>query len=98
VGTTICQMLDLEQVRLTSISPEGKDKLTRVHPLILKFEQGEILLPKHELSWRHRFESELLGWTGHKREPCDQIDAAAYAAIVGERNRPRQDVVVIEPG
>jgi hypothetical protein len=43
-------------------------------------ERGEIFLPRHETSWRPKFEQELLAWTGDEHEVNDQIDAAAYAA------------------
>jgi len=39
-------------------------------------------LPLHENSWRPGLEQEWLAWTGDERQPADQVDAAAYAAIV----------------
>jgi len=58
------------------------DKATRAGRLLLKLERGEIFLPRHETTWRPAFEAELLAWTGDERQVADQIDAAAYAAIV----------------
>jgi len=58
------------------------DKSTRSGPLQLKLGKGEVFLPKYETTWRPGFEAELLAWTGNNREVADQIDAAAYAAIV----------------
>ncbi len=96
LGTAVCDLLKPKGIFVTPIPPEGKKKENRAEPLIVKFSQGEILLPKHDIAWRPTFEAELLAWTGGKREPCDQIDAAAYAAIIGERNRP-QGPVKLEP-
>jgi predicted phage terminase large subunit-like protein len=63
--------------------PTGdKDKATRATKLVVKMERGEVLFPKHNSTWRPQLEAEFLAWTGDKREPADQIDAAAYAAIV----------------
>jgi phage terminase large subunit-like protein len=59
-----------------------KDKATRATRLVVKMERGEVLFPKHNSTWRPQIETELLSWTGHEREPADQIDAAAYAAII----------------
>lgn len=73
------------ELPLETISTLGRDKLTRAAPLILKFEQGEILLPQLNNSWRLDFEAELLSWTGRDDQPSDQIDAAAYAAIIGQQ-------------
>ena len=94
LGTAICSMLASEGLPITAIPPEGKEKATRARPLINKYGRGEVLLPRHELTWRLEFETELLSWTGAKREPCDQIDAAAYAAIIAERQRPREPLVL----
>ena len=69
-----------------TISTSGRDKVTRAAPLILKFERGEVLLPLLNTTWRQDFEAELLSWTGRDDQPCDQIDAAAYAAIAAATN------------
>ena len=64
-----------------SCLPTGiQDKATRASSLIIKLERGEIFLPRLENNWRPLLEAEWLSWTGHDREPADQIDAAAYAA------------------
>jgi phage terminase large subunit-like protein len=59
----------------------GKDKVARAGRLIMKLERGEIFLPKYDSTWRPKLEAEMLAWTGDERQPADQIDAAAYAAI-----------------
>ncbi|HUE71613.1 MAG TPA: terminase family protein [Pirellulaceae bacterium] len=94
LGTAICSMLVREGVPIVAIPPEGKEKDVRARPLIHKYSRGEVLLPKLDISWRPDFEAELLAWTGGKREPCDQIDAAAYAAIIAERSQPQEAVVL----
>ena len=43
---------------------------------------GEVFLPRYDNRWRPAFEAELLAWTGLESQPSDQIDAAAYAAII----------------
>ena len=60
----------------------GQDKVARAAPLLNKLERGEIWLPRYSAPWRYELEAEWLAWTGHPDEPCDQIDAAAYAAIL----------------
>ena len=44
-----------------------------------------MFLPKYENGWRPELESEWLSWTGTNDETTDQIDAAAYAVLVGEQ-------------
>lgn len=67
----------------------GVDKVTRAGKLLIKLEAGEIFLPQHENGWRPAFEAELLAWTGDERQVSDQIDAAAYAAIVAAEKMPK---------
>jgi phage terminase large subunit-like protein len=64
------------------VPTRGQDKATRAGPLIVKLSRGEIFLPRDENSWRMELEAEWLAWTGDERQPSDQVDAAAYAAIV----------------
>jgi predicted phage terminase large subunit-like protein len=68
------------ELPIESVSAAIKDKVSRAARLIVKMERGEIFLPRYETTWRPKFEQELLAWTGHEREVCDQIDAAAHAA------------------
>jgi phage terminase large subunit-like protein len=67
------------------LSPQGKDKVTRAATLLVKLERGEIFLPRHNSTWLSALEAEWLAWTGDARQPADQIDAAAYAAIVAQQ-------------
>jgi predicted phage terminase large subunit-like protein len=77
------------------VSPGSDDKKVRAAPLSNRMERGEVFLPKFNSSWRLAFERELLAWTGHKREPSDQIDAAAYAAIIADTAAP--GILQLEP-
>jgi phage terminase large subunit-like protein len=67
----------------------GRDKALRAAPLANKMERGEVFLPKYNCAWRPTFESELLAWTGRPRQRSDQIDAAAYAAIISSQHDPK---------
>jgi phage terminase large subunit-like protein len=58
------------------------DKSVRAGPLLVKLERGEVFLPKYNTTWRPLFELELLTWKGEEQQAADQVDAAAYAAIV----------------
>lgn len=72
-----------------SCLPTGiQDKATRAAQLIIKLERGEIFLPRLENHWRPPLEAEWLSWTGHSKEPADQIDAAAYAAQLVTNQQP----------
>ncbi|HTN75269.1 MAG TPA: terminase family protein, partial [Pirellulaceae bacterium] len=72
------------ELPLSTISTQGQDKVARSSRLITKLERGEIRLPSEPLPWLAPLEAEWLGWTGLAEEVCDQVDAAAYAAIVSE--------------
>jgi len=71
-----------KELPIRCIPTGDKDKATRASRLVVKMENGEVLFPKYNTGWRPQLEAEFLAWTGHKREPSDQIDAAAYAAII----------------
>jgi phage terminase large subunit-like protein len=78
--------LDLlgRELPLALLRTGGQDKVTRAAPLTLKLERVEIFLPRYETTWRPSLEAEFLAWTGDDRQPSDQIDAAAYAALVAQ--------------
>jgi phage terminase large subunit-like protein len=88
----------LDQLRhalpIELVPTRGKDKATRASTLILKFSRGEIFLPKYESTWLPDFQNELFAWTGKDDQPADQIDAAAYAAIISQTAAP--GILVIE--
>lgn len=72
---------------LTVIATEGRDKVARAAWLITRLERGEVFLPQSPTPWRMELEAELLGWTGDPAETSDQVDAAAYAAVIAERQQ-----------
>lgn len=74
---------------IETIRTAGRDKVTRAAPLLVRLERGEILLPRTALPWLATLEAEWLGWTGLEDEVCDQIDAAAYAAIIANDTTPQ---------
>ncbi len=74
-----------KRLPLRCISTQGRDKIARAAMLLDKLQRGEVWLPQHDLQWRPLLESEWLAWTGDPLEPADQIDAAAYAAILASR-------------
>ena len=61
--------------------------------LITRLERGDVFLPKSPTRWRMELEAELLGWTGDPAETSDQVDAAAYAAVIAER-QPGSTLVI----
>lgn len=71
------------ELPIVTISTQGRDKVARAAPLLVKLERGEIWLPRLAV-WRSDFESELLNWTGLPQETSDQIDVAAYAVLEAE--------------
>jgi phage terminase large subunit-like protein len=84
LGTAAVDVLGRE-LPLSTIATGGRDKVARAAPLLVKWERGEIWLPRTAL-WRLTLESELLSWTGHPHETSDQIDAAAYAVQIAHEH------------
>lgn len=72
------------KIPIQTIATKGQDKVTRAGKFLNKCERGEVFLPKYNADWKAGLEAEWLAWTGHKDEPADQIDAAAYAALSAE--------------
>ncbi len=85
----------LRHLPIATVPTRGRDKAVRATRLILKLERGEVFLPQYENSWRHDLEREFLSWTGHDREMTDQIDAAAYAAILAGEAGP--GILTLQP-
>jgi hypothetical protein len=73
-----------KELPLEMISTLGADKVARAAPQLVKLERGEIRLPKEPLPWLAELYAYGLRWTGHPWDVGDQVDAAAYAAIVGD--------------
>jgi phage terminase large subunit-like protein len=80
-GPAVYDMLRGE-MQMGMIDPGGKDKVTRAADLLNKLDRGEVYLPKFDNDWKQDLEAEWLGWTGHEDETSDQVDVAAYAAIM----------------
>lgn len=76
-----------DRLRLRTIATQSRDKVARAAALIDKLQRGEIFFPQHDLQWRPQLEAELLAWTGDPQEAADQIDAAAYAAILASKQQ-----------
>lgn len=68
------------------INTQSRDKVARAAMLLDKLQRGEVFLPQQSLSWRPALEVEWLAWTGDPLEAADQVDAAAYAAILANQN------------
>src|SRR5262249_54370754 len=62
------------------LQPEGKAKLSRATPAIIRAEQGNFYLPYGAI-WLEDFEVEHQQFTGDEKEDAytDQVDCTAYA-------------------
>lgn len=71
------------------LDPEGKSKLTRATPAIIRAEQGLIYLPE-EAPWLEEFVGEMCQFTGDEKEDTytDQVDIMAYAVLGLDKHRP----------
>ena len=74
-----------DRLPLRCIATQSRDKVARAALLLDKLQRGEIFLPQQDLHWRPALEAEWLAWTGDPLEAADQIDAAAYAAILANQ-------------
>jgi hypothetical protein len=65
---------------------EGKGKLTRATPAILRAEQGQIFLPQ-EAPWLDEWEGETCQFTGDEKLDAytDQTDGLAYYVLHSKR-------------
>lgn len=68
------------------LMPEGKSKLTRATPAILRAEEGLFYLPI-EAEWLEEFETEHQQFTGEDKldRYTDQVDVSAYAVLALDR-------------
>lgn len=73
------------ELPIQTISPAGKDKVTRATDLLNMLEAGEVYLPDHTVQgtggWCSTLTSEWLSWQGLDDDTADQVDTAAYAAM-----------------
>src|SRR5262249_12797664 len=69
--------------------PEGKGKLVRATPAIIRAEAGQIFLPE-SAPWREDFVADLVMFTGDEKQDAysDQVDALAYAVQQLEGHPP----------
>jgi predicted phage terminase large subunit-like protein len=63
---------------IKQLTPEGKGKLVRATPAVVKAEAGQIYLPTRA-DWLDAFEEELLQFTGNSDRFDDQADCLFYA-------------------
>jgi predicted phage terminase large subunit-like protein len=63
-----------------ALFPEGKGKLVRATPAIIRCEAGQVYLPE-SAPWLEDFVAELVQFTGDEKQDAhdDQVDAFAYA-------------------
>lgn len=68
------------------LQPQGKDKLVRSTPAIIRCEHGQVFLP-HKAPWLGDFEAELVQFTGDEKKDAhdDQVDVLAYAVLALDR-------------
>jgi hypothetical protein len=95
LGRAAFDILSPYGLPIETISPRGKDKVVRASQLLTRLARCEVRLPREPLPWLADLESEWLRWTGLPEEVCDQIDAAAYAAMIAEAQNARR--IVIQP-
>ena len=64
------------------LDPQGRSKLTRATPAIIRCEQGLVYLPE-DAPWLEDFVSELSQFTGDDKEDgfTDQVDILAYCVL-----------------
>jgi predicted phage terminase large subunit-like protein len=64
---------------IREVTPEGKGKLVRATPAIIRAESGQIFLPS-KAPWAECFLEELTTFTGMDDKHDDQVDVLSYAA------------------
>jgi predicted phage terminase large subunit-like protein len=64
---------------IREVTPEGKGKLVRATPAIIRAESGQIFLPR-QAAWVECFLDEMTTFTGMDDRHDDQVDVLAYAA------------------
>ena len=67
---------------VAELDPEGKSKLTRATPAILRAEAGLFYLPR-EADWLATYEAELCQFVGDDKQDSytDQVDVTAYCVL-----------------
>jgi len=77
IGSTVRQLLPNVDVRL--VEPQGKTKLVRAVPAIIRAQAGKVHLPSPAPNWVRIFLEEAAAFTGIDDLHDDQIDTLAYA-------------------
>jgi predicted phage terminase large subunit-like protein len=72
-----------------ALFPEGKGKLVRATPAIIRCEAGQVYLPE-SAPWKEEFVAELVQFTGDEKQDAhdDQVDAFAYAVQQLDQSAP----------
>jgi predicted phage terminase large subunit-like protein len=72
-----------------ALNPEGKEKLVRATPAIIRCEAGQIYLPE-SAPWKEDFIAECAQFTGDEKQDAhdDQVDALAYAVQQLDQHPP----------
>ena len=72
-----------------AVGTEGRSKLVRATPAILRAEQGSIYIPERELHWREDFLSEVCSFVGDDKLDAhdDQVDALSWLVLAVDRFR-----------
>lgn len=66
---------------IREVKPEGKGKLVRATPAIIRAEAGQVFLPAGEPPWLNPFVEELVAFTGLDDPHDDQVDVLAYGVL-----------------
>ena len=79
------------------LEPQGKGKLVRATPAIIKCEAGQVYLPE-SAPWLEEFVAELVQFTGIEGQDAadDQVDAFSYAVQSMNQFTPFERPVVID--
>ena len=83
---------------VVKLDPEGKGKLVRATPAIVRCERGQVYLLDNA-PWLEDFESELVQFTGNEKEDAhdDQVDCLAYMVQQLDRSGPFKSFAASAP-
>jgi phage terminase large subunit-like protein len=79
------------------LEPEGKGKLVRATPAIIKCEGGQVFLAE-SAAWREEFVAECVQFTGDDKQDAhdDQVDCLAYAVQQLNQSAPTGRITPID--
>ena len=83
---------------VVKLDPEGKGKLVRATPAIVRCERGQVYV-LDQAPWLEDFESELVQFTGNEKEDAhdDQVDCLAYMVQQLDRSGPFKSFAASAP-